>query len=537
MRAPRDIREFVSYVERRPERLGAWRAGADDRHATVAWINGRCIEILSALFPRQPGRKNQDENTVAKQDVVFQLHSRAVHNVVGSATGWAALLMDRPGRPQKPADQAQDRAALLDVANDYWLLRDALAEVRGQVRGFTIHGSSVVMPYLVDHRLDVLDHELSTVDLRLEIFGTRQASAQEAFELNDGEDIKRPWAELPRYVRDGYLAISRAVASQYFTYLPETGEIAGFSVRDFNEYWIQLLARGWHMHVAYQSGSRELPVVAPLIARDYFIRDLADSACIGLTTAARITSELTQDIRRCADGSLTPLSSIDDGLVPLSLLVMGSSPQRNLLVALAQQKRLEGAIGNRLGDDGEETTASMLKSRLAKGMLVHHHIDVRVAGRRQAGDLDVVVCDPASRRLAVFEIRWDFGLDDLVEAYRIIKDALTDKRAQLIERRSGLANGMEFPNWPDSWPKDVGDYEIRWFVLTRSVLPTRSITEDAITARSFQLLHQRLRPGATFDDLLRLLDDPPLPSSEECPTYWHKMRYGDLRIEIERIQV
>src|SRR5207249_12235674 len=105
-----------------------------------------------------------------------------------------------------------------------------------------------------------------------------------------------------------------------------------------------------------------------------------------------------------------------------------------------------------------------------------------------AGDLDVVLCDSSTSTLVIFEIKWHLPVDGNREVNRVEQDAI-EKRKQVVRLRDEIARGDAIPAWPAGWP-DVSSYRKRWFVLTRDVLPMRSVSEDDVTIRSLQLLER-----------------------------------------------
>lgn len=72
-------------------------------------------------------------------------------------------------------------------------------------------------------------------------------------------------------------------------------------------------------------------------------------------------------------------------------------------------------------------------------------------------------------------------------------------------------------------------------MINRDVLPTRDIDNEGVTLRSHQLLSRTLPKGASMLDLLAALDSPPEPPGSLCETQWDRIRYGDLRVEIESV--
>ena len=211
---------------------------------------------------------------------------------------------------------------------------------------------------------------------------------------------------------------------------------------------------------------------------------------------------------------------------------MPASPHRNTLAIVQNSPGLFGEAGRLLGVAGEQEVTRTL-DRLAPHSIVGKRIKVTRGDGSPAGDLDVVVCDPSSRALAVFEIKWHISADGNAEVYRLERAAI-DKRKQVVRLRREIVEGSATVAWPHGWP-DTGDFSWNWFVLTRDVLSTRDIDSDGVVLRSHQLLARTLRAGATVDDLVRLLRSPPMPPAAICETQWERIRYGDLTVEFEAL--
>ena len=145
----------------------------------------------------------------------------------------------------------------------------------------------------------------------------------------------------------------------------------------------------------------------------------------------------------------------------------------------------------------------------------------------------MVLCDPSTATLVIFEIKWHLPVDGNREVNRVEQDAI-EKRKQVVRLRDEMTRGDAIPAWPAGWP-DVSSYRKRWFVLTRDVLPMRSVSEDDVTIRSLQLLNRTLQSRASLADLISALDHPPETPAVTRKTQWESLRYGDLKIEIEMI--
>ena len=511
--------EFAAYVEARPARLECWRDGAGGQYPMLAWLNARPIVEQRELA-----------STVGPHAAVMMLAPQH-HNQVGIAAGWVTRFMTGPTRRQSSSEQ--DRVAMFKTAGAYWFLRNSLVEVRVGVRAFQAAGRLVRLPYQGNHAVDALDRLLDLVE-SLDSVGKAPAFSNPR--LRDWiscEGLSQPWAASPAWVRDAFREHARNVLGTYPRYLPQRATVAGVTLGDFETFWVELLAWGMHMHVATMLGSYHLPTIVPLVQRNDLVNTLADATGLPPSVINRIVALLTLDVARCSDGALTPLVPVDGRIVPMSSLIVPTSPQRNLLAVVQSDPSIVGEAGRLLGLAGEHTARTVL-DRLGPGVLVAgSRIKVLRPDGSPAGDLDVVACEPATRTVVIFEIKWGIAADGNAEVYRAEREAV-NKRAQVIALREEMNAARATPRWPVGWP-DMTDYKFRWYVLTRDVLAMRHITDDDVTIRSYQLLSRTLRAGASLADLISALDSPPAPPMELCQSQWERFRYGDLKVEAESI--
>jgi hypothetical protein len=311
-------------------------------------------------------------------------------------------------------------------------------------------------------------------------------------------------------------------------------EVSGFTIGEFGSYWRELLAWAMQMQAALMVGSIAPETVSPLTRREVFIKQVAAAAGIGEDACERITRLLELDLDRCPDGALTPLILLDGWVLPMSSLIIPSAPQRNLIAILQLDPARVGEAGRLLGVAGEKEVASIVK-RMDTSVRRLSRVKVRRLNGDSAGDLDVVLCDPSTATLVIFEIKWHLPVDGNREANRVEQDAI-EKRKQVVRLRDEMARGDAIPAWPAGW-SDVGNYRKRWFVLTRDVLPMRRASEDDVTIRSLQLLSRTLRSGASLADLIYALDHPPDTPALTRKTQWESLRFGDLKVEMEMIVV
>lgn len=511
--------KFAEYVDSRPARLGCWRDGATGRYPMLAWLN-----VSPTVEQRELA------STLGAPTAAMMLTSQH-HNQVGIAAGWVTAYMTGTGGSQGSSEQ--DRIAMFRSAVGYWVLRNALAEVRAGVRSFEATGRRIRLPYKGNHSVDALDRLLDLTE-SLDSIDKAPTFSQSGLGIwMSREGISRPWMVSPSCVRDAFREQAAKVLATYPSYLPDDASIAGVAIRDFNIFWEELLAWGMYMHAGAMLGSVHLPTIVPLVSREDLIGALVAATNLSGKVVERIVQLLTLDLGRCSDGALTPLVPVGDQIVPMSSLIVPTSPQRNLLAVVQTDPSTVGEAGRLLGLAGERATRTLLR-RLDPGILV---ADGRVRVRRPdgspAGDLDVIACDPATRTAIVFEIKWGITADGNAEVYRVEKHAI-DKRARVIALREEIENGRAKPRWPVGWP-DMSNFKFRWYVLTRDVLATQHIDDSDVTIRSYQLLSRTLRAGATIRDLISTLDSPPMPPAELCQTQWERIRYGDLQVEIESL--
>lgn len=483
----------------------------------LAWLNVHPIVQQRELVP-----------TVGPKGAVMMLTAQH-HNQVGIGAGWVTQYMMGPTRSRSSSEQ--DRVGMFNAAGAYWALRNALVEVSVGVRDFEASGTLVRLPYQGNHRIDALDRLLDLVE-SLDSVGKAPEFSLPLRDWMAGEGRSQPWMIAPAWVRDAFREQAGSVLATYPRYLPDSAMIGPVTVGDLNTFWVELLSWGMHMHAASMLGSVHLPTILPLVRRQDLVGALVTATGLLPSVIESVVALLTLDVARCSDGALTPLVPIHDDIAVMSSLIVPTSPQRNFLAIVQSTPSLVGEAGRLLGLAGERAALDVL-GRLGSDILVDGRIKVLRRDGSPAGDFDVVACDPATRTAVIFEIKWGISADGNAEVYRAEQRAI-EKRAQVIRLREEVNAGSAIPQWPTGWPDTTG-YEFHWYVLTRDVLAMTHIADDDITIRSHQLLSRTLRSGASIADLISVLDSPPIPPTELCQTQWERIRYGDLRVEIESI--
>jgi hypothetical protein len=507
--------EFADYVEAVPRRSPCWGDGVLGLYPVLSWLNTHPVVV--------------QREVVAEQGVFLGLMmtARAHHNQVGTAVAWATQYMVGPGGPGET--NVDDLPGLFDLAGHAYVIRNLLAEVRQGVRRYEAEGARIVMTFDGDRRLDALDRMLDLVD---DITDTPEPRPWDRrlrpWFAAGGLDVA--WELAPAWVREEFRASAASLISGYPRYLPSDLDVGGFTMGQATRVLEELLAWGSFMNACTLLGSTSREVIVPLVEVTALVASLAGTTGVPEGRVGQVVALLTLDLERCSDPCLTPLIPLAQDLVmPMSSLIVPSSPVRNFTALLQADPARFGRAGQELGALGARTTAATL-TRLS-GALVTTGINVIRQDRTRAGDLDVVVCDPAERTLAVFEIMWRIGPDGAAEVARAEEDAHT-KRLQVARVRGEIESGNALPRWPTSWP-DVSGYRTRWFILTPNVLPVRSVEPDETVVRSHQLLERTLPAGASVSALIDLMDEPPYPPAEITRTQWEVVPFGEYEVHFD----
>lgn len=514
MNAP-TLDEFAEYLEALPGQLRCWGDGILGLYPVLGWLNTHPVVV--------------QREVVAEKGVLFGLWmtTRAHHNQVGTAVAWATRFMVGPAAPTGTA--VEDLPDLFDLAGRAYLLRNLLAEVRQGVRRFEANANQIVLTFGGDPRIDALDRLLDLVEDITDPDEPRPWDPRLRPWLAGG-GLNIPWDQTPPWVRGEFRASAISLVGNYPSYLPLDLDVGGFTMAEATRVLEELLARGLYMNACTLHGSTNIAAVVPILDAGAFVADLTEASAVPEDRLRQILALLTLDLDCCPDPCLTPLIPVGEGLlVPMSSLIVPSSPVRNFTALLQGDPTRFGRAGLALGALGARTTAATL-GRLA-GALITTGINVVRPDRTRAGDLDVVVCDPTSRTMAVFEVMWRIGPDGSAEVGRAEEDAHA-KRAQVSRIRGDIESGRATPRWPSNWP-DVSGFQTRWFILTPNVLPVRTVEPDEIVVRSHQMLERMLPRGASVSELVNLMDEPPYPPPPLSETEWQRVLYGDYVIDFD----
>lgn len=388
------------------------------------------------------------------------------------------------------------------------------------------------MPFVGDAAIDALDRMLDLVAETRSLDMERPATgpAIKAWMDAGGRDV--PWTEVPDFVRAHFRDWARRLMDQYPRYLPGELEAGGFTMSQAELVLRELLARAQHSQACLMRFSTSAAATLPFVRLDDLADDLASSVSVPATSVRRLLEVLTLDLDRSPDPCLTPIVPVGKYVVPMSCLIAPGSPLRNLTSLLQLDPERFGDAGRALGrlgvDSVAETLARMAGATVATNVLLASPSGVRL------GDLDVVVVDPSTRTMVVFEVLWQIGPDGAQEINRAVTKAQA-KRDQVDRNRRHLMSGTGIARWPAGWP-DVSDYAVRWYILTRDVLPVDTTRSDTII-RSHQMLAWMLRADASIADLIDLLDDPPTPPKELSELHSATMKFGRWTVEWTQVAI
>ena len=512
--------DFEKYLAEGIASLACWRAGAPSAVEMLTWLNA------------QPSVERLELARAVGQPAALQLTNRVHHNQVAVATSWVVEFMAGP--PKKRGTSQKDRLAVWRAAAKIWGFGELIAEARAGYRSFESDGGArVSFAYRGNHEIDALDRMFDLIEY---IDISDPPTSPDRIRLRNwigGVERIARWERVPTWAKLIYRQLASNAIDGYARDLALETNVAGFTVEDLDRFWKELLA-----YAMFQVSAQELRTFSgrefeiESFSKDEFIEVISLGASVSRSSAETITSMLTMDTERCPDPALTPLIVIDERIYVMGAIAMPTAPHRNMLSILQRDPRLYGRAGELLGAAGERAVFDVLQ-RMEAGLQVEKRVKATRSDGKPAGDLDVVVRDPASDRLAIFEIKWHLEADGNAEVYKVEQAAIA-KRDQVRRLRSEIESGLVGLSWPAGW-SDPANHEWRWFILTRDVLTSSLISEDQITIRSYQLLNRMLRIESSMDDLLRLLDDPPIPPRPLLGTTWSREKYGSLRVEIETI--
>ena len=407
-----------------------------------------------------------------------------------------------------------------------------MIDFRAGARGFDVAGPIVRLPYAGNHEIDVLECMLDMAE-RLDVLSPdRPRPPRNLRGLLDRDGARVPWPDASAMVKSALRELAAALIRATPRYFPGPTTVAGVSMDELDAFWAELMAWGLHMSFAGAHWPSDVLSVAPPMSIAELVSMQSSASRVDPMVTARIVKLFSFDVGHTRDGALTPFIPVDGAFVPMCAIIMRTSPQRNLLAIVQAPPGLFGGVGRLLGRVGEVETLKLFE-RLNPDVLSTSRLAVVREDGSPAGDLDVVVCDPTTRTVVVFEVKWSTSSDGNEEVYKS-EQAAIKKRAQVVRTRDEIEAGKAVPVWPKEWP-DLTGFDFRWYALTRDVLAMREIDSDGVVIRSHQLLQRTLRKGASGRDLVAALAHPPPPPPALTETQWERVRFGELTVELELI--
>lgn len=507
--------QVKEYIESYPSRLACWRHGREGIHRVLVRLNVCALHALS-------------QSTSVFEDLQRQVDIR---NAAARGALWTLCYMNQGTDPWVPARAIEE---VWTTALSYSRLQSLLMDVRSGYRGFESRGNKVRLSYKGNRDLYALGSFLGTAESKESTPTPRLSPVQSArFNkwLNESQG-KVNWFRAPNWARAPF----RYFAKEMFFAFPadmstNTEFQPGLKTRDLYAYQVELMSLHLYDSILLAANDNAgASALCPVLSRKVLLRHVCETTNMEEEAADAFTELLTMDPTRNVSPALTPLVPVEDGLMPMSSIV-SLTPQRSMLELLKTDthRRVFGRIGNLLGDEGEEVAATLLAERMPE-CKVGRHIQVTRKNGDHAGDLDVVVCSPRERSLVIFETKWGLGVERLFHDLQVEEEALPAKRAQLRRLQREIGSEGTTVLWPRGWP-DIAEFDWRWAVLTRYVLPEMPVKDRKyIPSTSYQLLKRTLRCGASVKGLLDLIYDPPIP---EASTRWTTDELGLLKVCVE----
>ncbi|MGW7523057.1 hypothetical protein [Streptomyces sp. NPDC054783] len=205
----------------------------------------------------------------------------------------------------------------------------------------------------------------------------------------------------------------------------------------------------------------------------------------------------------------SPLVQYGDTLIICPPLVTPRAVDAIMLRSAAHNPRSFGSVGR---EQGERATAWADWLRATPGVLVAERLPATRADGRSAGDLDVVVVDPAKGVGVCIEIKWPIEAVSLPEAMKV-ENWVTSAARQLDRLRGELRSGTARVQLPDGWPA-FDSIDWTWCVGTPQQLCLRPLPVPEMHATSLRYV-QALGTPPGLDALVDILVKPDLPREGE----------------------
>ncbi|MFD5672102.1 hypothetical protein [Streptomyces sp. NPDC127040] len=202
----------------------------------------------------------------------------------------------------------------------------------------------------------------------------------------------------------------------------------------------------------------------------------------------------------------SPLVRHGDSLIICPPLVTPRAVDSIMLRSAAYDPRAFGRVGFK---QGERATAWAEWLRATPGALVAERVPAVRTDGRPAGDIDVVVVDPAKGVGLCLEIKWPIEALSLAQVVKV-ENWVTSAARQLDRLRGELREGEATARLPHGWPA-FGAVDWTWCVGTPQQLSPRPLPVPEMHATSLRYV-QALGTPPDLDSLVGALVRPDLPT-------------------------
>jgi hypothetical protein len=400
-------------------------------------------------------------------------------------------------------------------------------------KGFESKRMVVRFPYLDDPRYEALDR----------IVGRPLGLAPDLSLVTDHMSLLRDWVKrqqvgvFPDMSNREFgvaLRMARSLRNQGPREFDPSTALRGFNLDEAHAVWDVLFAWAFVSSIMTMASLHpETALLAPTL--ESLTTDLSKSSGVLPEVVNNIVQTLTYRPGYHPDPAVAPLVARQDRVLIPPILVTASNFERNLLRIVALDPSLQGPIGDARGAMGVRHVSGLM--RTISGVEVRSNIEVRGAGGRSLGDLDVVALDMRRRIGVIIEVKWPAPPDHIVEIFRlevILAAALarSAKLKDILTRGEATVRG-----WPDDWPQ-FHEVQWRWVVLVKDHLAySDRLRRHEVRSTSWELLWARCADTLS-ETLARLEPDSDLPEEGvDFTRVWRRMSLPPYTVDIEGIEL